>query len=53
MTFIELLEHLIGNDPSGGVLYGVFGGAFVLICISSILAFVFGFVDHIISGGRR
>lgn len=50
MTFIDFLSEFIGSDPSGGVLYSIFGCAFVLICISSILSFVFGFFTR--SGGK-
>lgn len=53
MTFVDFLSQFLGDDPSGGILYSIFGASFVLICVSSILAFVFGFITLGVGGGRR
>lgn len=53
MTFIDFLSEFLGNDPSGGILYGVFGCAFVLLCVCAILSFVFGFITLFAGGNKK
>ena len=53
MTFVDFLSQFIGEDPSGGILYGIFGAAFVLICVCAILSFVFGFITTLSGGNKK